>query len=56
MEIEGGEEASDGAIEVEPGVNAPGCKGEGRGVLVSKFSSSSVSVSLPEPVSRVGVD
>lgn len=50
MEIEEEEEASDGTIEVEPGVDAPGCEGEGRMVLVSEISSSSVSVSLPEPV------
>lgn len=55
MEIE--EEASDGTIEVEPAVDAPGCEGEGQVVLVSEISSSSVSEeSLPEPESRVRVD
>lgn len=56
MEIEE-EGASDGTIEVEPVVDAPGCEGEGRVVLVSKISSSSVSEeSLPELESRVRVD
>jgi hypothetical protein len=50
------EEASDGTIEVEPGVDAPGCEGEGRVVLVSEISSSSESESLPEPESRVAVE